>query len=49
MRALFDMRLIDFHQSYIDDISWLNEYMAGLCEGQYSKGYVLFLQLFAHA
>jgi hypothetical protein len=40
IRSLFDSRLIDFHQSYIDDVSWLNEYMAGLCETTTTKGYV---------
>jgi len=32
LRSLFDIRLMDFHQSYVDDVSWLNEYMSGLCE-----------------
>ena len=40
IRSLYDVRLIDFHQSYVDDVSWLNEYMAGLCEREVSRGYV---------
>ena len=40
IRSLFDSRLADFHQSYVDDVSWLNEYMAGLCETTTTKGYV---------
>jgi hypothetical protein len=38
IRSLFDMRLSDFHQSYVDDVSWLNEYMAGLGEREPTKG-----------
>jgi hypothetical protein len=41
IRSLYDARLVDFHQSYEDDVSWLNEYMAGLCERAPTKGYVL--------
>jgi hypothetical protein len=40
IRSLYDARLVDFHQSYEDDVSWLNEYMAGLCERAPTKGYV---------
>jgi len=40
IRSLYDDRLVDFHQSYVDDISWLNEYMTGLCQQAGSKGYV---------
>jgi hypothetical protein len=32
IRSLYDGKFVDFHQSYVDDVSWLNEYMAGLCE-----------------
>ena len=39
IRSLYDDRLVDFHQSYVDDISWLNEYMTGLCQQAGSKGY----------
>jgi hypothetical protein len=35
--VLFNDKLEDFHQSYVDDVSWLNEYMAGLCEAEPSK------------
>jgi hypothetical protein len=35
--VLFNDKLEDFHQSYVDDISWLNEYMAGLSEAEPSK------------
>lgn len=37
LRVLFNDRIEDFHQLYIDDISWLNEYMTGLCEDEPSK------------
>jgi hypothetical protein len=37
LRALYNDRIEDFHQTYIDDVSWLNEYMAGLCEAEPSK------------
>jgi hypothetical protein len=35
--VLFNDKLEDFHQSYVDEVSWLNEYMAGLCEAEPSK------------
>jgi hypothetical protein len=41
IRSLYDVRLLDFQQSYVDDVSWLNEYMAGLLEMPLTKGYVL--------
>jgi len=47
IRSLYDDRLIDFHQSYVDDISWLNEYMAGLSQQVGSKGYVVVFIPFA--
>jgi hypothetical protein len=40
IRSLYDIRLVDFHQSYVDDVSWLNEYMTGLCEISPTKEYV---------
>lgn len=46
IRSLYDDRLVDFHQSYVDDISWLNEYMSGLCQQVGSKGYVFFFFAF---
>lgn len=36
-QALFNDKLKDFHQSYVDEVSWLNEYMAALCEAEPSK------------
>jgi hypothetical protein len=37
MRSLYDTRLLDFHQDYEDNISWLNEHMGGLCESNSSR------------
>lgn len=41
IRSLYDIRFVDFQQSYVDDVSWLNEYMAGLCESAPTKRYVI--------
>lgn len=38
IRSLHDVKLIDFHQSYVDDVSWLNEYMTTLCERGQLRG-----------
>ena len=37
IRSLYDIRLVDFHQNYEDNVSWLNEYMAGLCQTSTAK------------
>jgi hypothetical protein len=39
IQALTNDRLDDFHQSYIDDVCWLNEYMASLADIVPNKGY----------
>lgn len=39
LQSLFDVRILDFHQSYVDDVSWLNEYMASLVDTVPNKSY----------
>ena len=39
-QSLVNDRFEDFQQIYVDDVSWLNEYMAALCEAEPSKRYV---------
>jgi hypothetical protein len=40
IQSLFNLRISDFHQSYVDDVSWLNEYMASLSEAVPQKSYL---------
>lgn len=39
LQALANDRLDDFYQSYIDDVSWLNEYMVSLPDIMPNKAY----------
>jgi hypothetical protein len=39
IQALTNDRFDDFHQTYIDDVSWLNEYMASLADMVPNKAY----------
>jgi len=43
LQSLFEVRILDFHQSYVDDVSWLNEYMSSLAETLPNKSYLPWL------
>jgi len=43
LQSLFEVRILDFHQSYVDDVSWLNEYMSSLVETMPNKSYLPWL------
>jgi hypothetical protein len=40
MRSMCNEKLGHFHQCYVDDVSWLNEYMTELCETGPERRYV---------